>query len=131
MRGKRDGDERKIDQETERAGERERESRRERITESETERLSRGCVSEVGESLSYHPAGVWLGCLQQLKLLYLALLHIPLQLPRTVLVGQGAPLHQVVHHLLQQRQGLGISPHKEPISALSFSYTDRQSLDMG
>lgn len=54
--------------------------------------------------LAHHLARVWLDCLQLLKLFYLALIYVVLQLPGTVLVRQRAPLHQVVHHLLQQAE---------------------------
>lgn len=52
--------------------------------------------------MTHHPARVWLHCLQLLKLLDFTLIHVILQLPGAVLVRQRAPLHQVVHHLLQQ-----------------------------
>lgn len=50
--------------------------------------------------VTYHPARVWLSCLQLLKLLDLALVYVVFQLPGAVLIWQRAPLHQVVHHLL-------------------------------
>ena len=56
----------------------------------------------------YHSSHVSLDGLQLLKLLDLALLHVCLELPGAVLVGQRAPLHQVVDQVLGGRaQGHG------------------------
>lgn len=54
--------------------------------------------------MAHHPARVWLDCLQLLKLFNFILIYVILQLPGAVLVRQRAPLHQVVHHLLQQAE---------------------------
>lgn len=53
---------------------------------------------------TYHSFEFWVPGLDPFKFSNLALINILFQLPRTILVGQRAPFHQVVNYRLGEKK---------------------------